>query len=88
MKIEGLKVFKIGDWKSDSTFTADNGQTMPIPANHKIICQDENGDIVNVTFVTPSPLPVKVGQILTGVILCGNVSKTAFGWTVKAVYKA
>lgn len=88
MKIDGLKVFKVGDWKSDSTFTADNGQTMAVLANHKFICQDENGDIVNVTFVTPSPLSLKVGQTLMGVILCGNVTKTAFGWTVKAVYKA
>lgn len=88
MKIEGLKVFKVGDWKSDSTFTADNGQTMTVAANHKIICQDENSDIVNVTFVTPSPLSFKVGQVLNGVFLCGNVSKTAFGWSVKAIYKA
>lgn len=84
MKIEGLKVFAIKDWKPDSTFTDDNGKVMPIPANHKIICQDENKDIVNVTFVTPSPLAVKEGDILKGVSLVGNVSKTSFGWTLKA----
>lgn len=84
MKIEGLKVFQVKDWKPDSTFTDDSGRTLPIPANHKIICQDENKDIVNVTFVTPSPLSVKEGDVLKGVVIVGNVSKASFGWSVKA----
>lgn len=84
MKIEGLKVFAVMEWKPDSTFTGDNGKIMPVSANHKIICQDDCGDIVNVTFVTPAPLPVKVGDLLKGVVLVGNVSKTSFGWSMKA----
>lgn len=84
MKIEGLKVFAVKDWKSDSTFTDDNGKVTPIPANHKVICQDENKEIVNVTFVTSVPLAIKEGEILKSVIVVGNVTKTSFGWTVKA----
>lgn len=84
MKIEGLKVFAVKEWKSDSTFMGDDGKTMSIPANHKIICQDDCGDIVNVTFVSPAPLSVKVGDLLKGVVLVGNVSKTSFGWAIKA----
>lgn len=84
MKIEGLKVFADKGWKADSSFTADNGATMSVPANHKVVCQDENGDIVNVTFVSESPLSVKVGDVLKGVVLVGSVSKTNFGWSVKA----
>lgn len=55
MKINGLKVFAIKDWKPDSTFTTETGTSMQIPANHKLVCQDENNDIVNVTIVTPLP---------------------------------
>lgn len=84
MKIEGLKVFADKGWKADSVFTADDGKTMTIPANHKFICQDENNDIVNVTFVTPAPLSLKIGSDLKSVVLVGNVSKTSFGWTLKA----
>lgn len=84
MKIEGLKVFAVKDWKADSTFTDDNGKVMPILANHKVICQDENKEIVNVTFVTPAPLAVKEGDVLKSVSVVGNVSKTSFGWSLKA----
>lgn len=85
MKIEGLKVFKINDWKAESSFRSDDGRTMPIPANHKVVCQDENGDIVNVTFITSVPLAFKVGDVLKGVTLAGSASKTSFGWSVKAI---
>lgn len=84
MRIEGLKVFVVKEWKADSAFTSDNGHTMTIPANHKVICQDENGDVVNVSFVTPAPLNFKVGQELKGVSLIGNVSRNSFGYTLKA----
>lgn len=86
MKIEGLKVFQLKDWKPDSMFQADDGKTMQIPANQKIICQDENNDIVNVTVVTPSPLTLKVGDKIS-LVLSGNVSHTSFGWTAKGIIK-
>lgn len=86
MKIEGLKVFADKGWSSDSSFMNDNGVSTPIPANHKVVCQDENGDIVNVTFVTSQPLSLKLGEVLKGVTLIGGVSKTRFGWTVKAEF--
>lgn len=84
MKINGLKVLQDKGWKADSTFTSDDGRTMSIPANHKAICTDEAGDIVNLTIVSPSPVALRSGQVLDGLSLAGGVSKNAFGWTVKA----
>lgn len=84
MKLVGLKVFADKGWKPDSTFTGDDGRTMTIPANHKIICQDENNDVVNVSFVTAAPLTLKVGAVVD-VSVTGNISKSAFGWSVKGV---
>lgn len=84
MKITGLKIAADKGWKADSTFTADDGRTISIPANHKVICTDEAGDIVNVTIVSPAPVTLRVGQPLDGLSLAGSVSKNAFGWTVKA----
>lgn len=84
MKIIGLKVIADKGWKAESTFTADDGRTMQIAANHKAICTDESGDIVNVTIVSPAPVSLRVGQALDGLTLAGSVSKNAFGWTVKA----
>lgn len=85
MKITGLKVVADKGWKPDSTFTSEDGKVMPIAANHKIVCQDENGDIVNVTAVSPAPLPLKAGSPLGEVTLAGNVSHTAFGWSAKVL---
>lgn len=84
MKITGLKVIADKSWKPESTFTADDGRTMLIAANHKVICTDECDDIVNLTIVSPSPVPLRVGQVLDGLALAGSVSKNAFGWAVKA----
>lgn len=84
MKINGLKVMQDKGWKADSTFTADDGRTMQIPANHKAICTDEVGDVVNLTIVAPSPVSLRIGQVLDGLSLAGNVSKNSFGWMVKA----
>lgn len=86
MIIKGLKVLQDKGWKSDSTFTSDDGRTMPIPANHKFVCIDECGDVVNCTFVTPAPLNFKVGSSTPDVLLVGNVSHSQFGWTLKGKF--
>lgn len=57
---------------------------MNVPANHKVICTDEDNEVVNVTFVTPSPLNLKPGQELKEVKVVGSLSKSSFGWNLKA----
>ena len=47
MKIDWLRIMSDKGWKPDSAFTADDGRSMQIPANHKFVCMDELGDVVN-----------------------------------------
>lgn len=82
MKIECLKFAQDKGWFPASQFVADNGRTMPIEANNKIVATDENGDFVNVTIYTEKPLTFKQGQPLV-LTLTSGISKTAFGWSVK-----
>lgn len=86
MKIQGLKLLTDKGWNASSSFTNDAGKVMPIPANHKMVCQDENGDIVNLTIVTPVPATLKAGEEIKNLRLSGSVSRSAFGWTVKAEF--
>lgn len=83
MKIDGLKFLQDKGWSPASTFTADNGRVMPIPANQKIVATDEIGDVVNVTIQTEKPLTFKPSQLVGAITLTGTVSKTAFGWSLK-----
>lgn len=83
MKIDGLKFLQDKGWSAASTFTADNGRVMPIPANHKIVATDENGDVVNVTIQTEKPLTFKASQPVGVITLTGSLSKTTFGWSLK-----
>lgn len=82
MKITGLKVLQLKEWKADDVFTADTGKQYPIPANHKVVLIDENSDIVNATIQTPQPLALQSGKSID-VILVGNCSKNQFGWQIK-----
>lgn len=83
MKIDNLKVVSVKEWRMASQFKADNGQTYDIPANHKIVCLDEVGDIVNVSVITEKPLNLTVGSKIA-VSVAGNVQHNSFGWTLKA----
>ena len=83
MKIEGLKVMSDKGWTADSTYTADNGKVYNIPANHKYVCIDENGGVVNLTLITPAPCAYKEGTALPTLQLAGNVTSNTFGTTCK-----
>lgn len=82
MKVTGLKIQKVMEWKADSTFTNDRGELLKIPANQKFICKDGD-DIVNVTVQTAAPLNVKVGDPLS--IDLRGFSRTSFAINVKGV---
>lgn len=83
MKVTGLKFMSDKGWTADNAFQSDSGKMLTIPANHKCVCTDEDGDVVNVTIVTPAPLVFKAGEELKNVKLVGSVSKSGFGWALK-----
>lgn len=81
MKVTGLKVLQIKEWKNKSSFTADDGRVFEVPANQKFVCRDGD-DFVNLTVKTDSPIPnVKVGDVLTIDLL--GFSRSSFSINVK-----
>jgi len=84
MKVSGLKMLQDKGWKADSEFVSDSGQRMSIPANHKLVALDDNGDVVNVVVQTPSPLNLpKSGSPLPDFEPTGSFSRNSFGWSIK-----
>lgn len=87
MKIVGLKLMSDKGWTAENAFQSDSGKLLTIPANHKVVCTDEEGDVVNVTLVSPTPIAFKAGEELKNLKLVGSVSKSGFGWSLKAELK-
>lgn len=82
IRISGLKVIQDVGFKVASSFTSNDGRTLPVPANHKLVCKDVDGDIVNVQYITDKPLAVKIGDSLSDLKLMG-FSRTSFAVTLK-----
>ena len=83
MIVKGLKIVQMRDWVADKPWVLDNGTRGVTPANHKIICMDEQGDIVNCTFVTPQPLQLAKGSTID-IRLVGSFRLNNFAWDGKA----
>lgn len=86
MIITGLKFMSDKGWNAASVFTLDNGKTVPVPANQKIICLDDNGDVVNVSIQSDVPVQFKSGEQIKPLRLLGVTAHNSFGWTVKAIF--
>ena len=86
MKVVGLKLMSDKGWTAESAFQSDSGKMLTIPANHKVVCTDEDGDVVNVTLVSAAPISFKAGEELKNLKLVGSVSKSGFGWALKGQF--
>lgn len=80
MKVTGLKIVQVKEWKAKSTFTNDQGQSFEVAANQKIICRDGD-DFVNLTLVTDVPVSLKSGDSLSVDLL--GFTRTSFGVNIK-----
>lgn len=83
MKITGLKVVSIKEWKISTKFTASDGRLVDVPANQKLVCMDEKGDIVNLSIITDKPLTITLGKVID-VSPENTIKHSAFGWEGRA----